>query len=79
MCSFCSKGFYNKQCLDVHINAGICDNFNLSKKGLGILGNLSLITEAKRYKLQTPLYSSCLLYPESKKRGKCHSIYQSCQ
>ncbi|OMJ87535.1 hypothetical protein SteCoe_10710 [Stentor coeruleus] len=54
MCSYCSKGFYNKQCLDLHINTGMCDNFNLPRKGLGLLEDLSLITEAIRYKLQTP-------------------------
>lgn len=54
MCSYCSKGFYNKQCLDLHISTGMCDFQYWPREKLGLYEDLSQITEAKKHRLQAP-------------------------
>jgi hypothetical protein len=53
MCSFCSKGFYNKQSLDSHLASGLCGN---PKKGptRGLMFDLSNITEIVKLTLMAP-------------------------
>ena len=54
MCSFCSKGFYNKQCLDLHQSADMCDSMLLPRRGTGVFADLSVITDAASHRLQAP-------------------------
>jgi hypothetical protein len=45
MCSYCSKGFYNKQCLDLHVAAKTCDSELGARRGRGVKADLNEITD----------------------------------
>ena len=53
MCSFCSKGFYNKQSLDSHLSAGFC-GARKERSARGLMFNLSNITEIVIQSLMAP-------------------------
>ena len=45
MCSSCGRGFYNKQCLDVHVYAGACGVQTYPCRRKGLLSDLSALTD----------------------------------
>lgn len=51
MCSFCSKSFYNKQCLTSHLSHRLCDLPNEATVGKGLIACLSNINQNVRQRL----------------------------
>ena len=54
LCSFCNKGFYNKQCLDFHQSAGICEFRLFPWSGKGMIADLCNVIKSENQKLQAP-------------------------
>lgn len=54
MCPYCGRGFYNKQCLDVHVSTGTCGFQSLPRTGKGLYGDLSNVTENRVPRLNPP-------------------------
>ena len=54
MCLYCGRGFYNKQCLDVHVNTGTCGFQSLPQTGKGLYEDLSNVTEKRAPRLNPP-------------------------
>lgn len=53
MCSFCLKGFYNKQSLDSHMSGGQCGSKRRHSRR-GLLQDLSVITEGVIQYISSP-------------------------
>ena len=54
ICSSCGRGFYNKQCLDVHVYTGVCEVQSSPRGRKGLLGDLSSLTDCVSPRIQAP-------------------------